>query len=337
MAIFDRLSKLLNKDKKVKVEEQKQYSSNPQTPLTKTLQDIIFDQCKESVNPNYIQEHAEKLQESMLEHLERSGVSPNFYDEVSSTDFSQSYPSRIANELNQVIVEKVTKTLQQYFPMEVFGEDIKRFYLPSLENILYSAQEQSNQVDFGQVCNKINKLIFDTQYFENIFIQQASRLDMDVDLFDIEMSAAQFEQARSKTFSFEEMKQLPEIALTNLNSNISQKRTQNETLEKKLQEANNLKLQLEEQQINLFKDRKKLRERIKQDPENIALQEELENSKQAEKNYIESIRQAKTSVESIKSEIERNNHTINYLGADLKKYSQMQQYIAKSRNGMEQI
>ncbi|MBE5757948.1 MAG: hypothetical protein E7345_03350 [Clostridiales bacterium] len=336
MALSDILNNIFNKNKKAQTAtQQPTEQTKTQQPNTKTLQDIIFDQCRENVNPNYIQEHAEEIEEKMLNHF-YGNTNFAFYEEVSTTNFEDAYPSRIARELNEELLEKVTKTLQQYFPMEIFGKNIERFYYSSLEELLYTAQEQSHEVDFGQVCDKIKKLVFETQFFENKFIQQASHNNFDIGLFDTEMSADEFEHFRAKKYSLEEMNKLPDVVINKLNKSIEQLTYENTTLQAKLQEAIEHKTKLEEEKVNLFKDRKKLREQMKE-ASTDDLQRQFEDSLEAEKNYTEMIRQAKQPVEDIRAEIEDNNRSIDKKKADIMKYTQMQQYLARSRDGMGQI
>ena len=124
MAQFDIkkiFSNIFNKNKDA------QETPQPESPKTKTLQEIIFDQCRENVNPNYIKEQSDNIYFNLIDDLRKNGTSAAFFEEVEATDFEKSYPSRIASELSKALSEKASGKLQQYFPMHLFKEDIEYF------------------------------------------------------------------------------------------------------------------------------------------------------------------------------------------------------------------
>lgn len=303
--------------------KQKLFGSRQMTPaedavIKKTLQEIIFDQSKENVNPDYVKVQAEASKNARLQALANTGMSlyDPMYLDAESLEYDTIFVDQKAKELGDKVRDKLIVSLGSYFPQGDFAEEFDGYFRPFIKTMMEEAYRQREEVDFGQVCDRITRLVQNSNYFENKFVD-AAKTGSFIDLNDDEMTAEEFTVSREKAIDPHEMAQVPAEAMRVLTE---QTKREEQRRDDSRAEADAKAIEhesLTNQKISLLKERKSIREQLKNMPDNEALLAELEESKLREAEFIDIIREAKVVAE----EAERSaNYAANRVGVDLAEY-----------------
>ena len=154
--------------------KQKLFGSRQMTPaedavIKKTLQEIIFDQSKENVNPDYVKVQAAASKNARLQALANTGMSlyDPMYLDAESLEYDTIFVDQKAQELGDKVRDKLIVSLGGYCPQGDFAEEFDGYFRPFIKTMMEEAYRQREEVDFGQVCDRITRLVQNSNYFEN--------------------------------------------------------------------------------------------------------------------------------------------------------------------------
>ena len=271
--------------------------------MEKTLGERILEGCENQPTPeSFLKARADGLIEA---------------EEMVMGQWTSSYEDVLINaknamfsDLDKKVEQKIIDTISKYMPKDVVSS-----YAHKFSRDIFSEFKEIDMQKYNveKAYNKIQNLIDNTNFFENAFLESTTQGyigDNDFLFYGITDSEAQTfatQKTDAKTIS---------VALSSFVKKLEQRifasddritRCENELLRLE----NKIK-QVDSQRIAVLKERKQIRQQLKQNPTDKTLQEKLETSKQQETTLVSQISDLSKQTKPIKQEIE-------YKTADIKR------------------
>lgn len=262
--------------------------------MEKTLGERLLEGCENQPTPEtFLKAKADMLIEG---------------EEIVTGQWTSSYEDVLENaknamfsELESEIQQKIINTISKYMPKDVVLNYAKNFSRNILEDVKNADMQQYN---LEKAYNKTKNLIDTTNFFENAFLESATQGyigDNDFLFYGITDSETQTfatEKTNAKTVSVALSSFIKKLEQRIFASDDSITRYQNELarLENKLKQVDN-------QRIAVLKERKQIRQALKQNPNDKNLHEKLEASKQQEATLVSQISTMSKDIKNFKQEI----------------------------------
>lgn len=271
--------------------------------MEKTLSERFLEGCENMATPeSFLKAEIDMLIEG---------------EEMVTGQWSSSYESVQENaknvkfsDLETQIEQKIIATVSKYMPKDQILPYAKSFSRNILEDV---KNANIHQYDLQKAYNTIQNLVYNTNFFENAFLESAHQGyigDNDFLFYGITDSeyqdfATQETNAQKVSSALTAFVKKVEQRILTVDDNIT--RYQNELIrvEDKLKKV-------DEQRIAVLKQRKQIRQGLKENPSDLKLPTALEISKQQETTLVSQISDLSKQAKALKQEI-------SYKTADIKR------------------
>lgn len=271
--------------------------------MEKSLAEIFLEGCENMATPqNFLQAKIDMLIEG--EEMV-TGQWTSSYESV-----QENAKNAMFSDLESQIEQKIIATISKYMPKDQILPYARSFSRDILENI---KNTNIHQYDLQKAYNTIQNLVYNTNFFENAFLESAHQGyigDNDFLFYGITDSeyqnfATQNIDAKKVASALTAFIKKVERRILTADDNIT--RYQNELIrvEDKLKKV-------DEQRIAVLKQRKQIRQGLKENPSDLKLPTALEISKQQEATLVSQISDLSKQAKSLKQEI-------SYKTADIKR------------------
>lgn len=286
--------------------------------MEKTLAEIILENCL-GKNEEYITEICEYL---------KNNEKYIFGDNQKLEEYKKLVPQHILSNLENRVKEKVAPILENYFPKELIDKYLFNFY----NNCFYDLyQIDLSKYDIKKVEKYILNIINNTNFFENCFLNSAQGAKFENSFLYDSMTNDIFNDLQKQEISYSVCQNVAKQAVESYYKIIKQTQEKMLEIQNSIQIKEHQKCEMEKQKKQLVKDRRKIREELKQKPGDNNLLERLTQSKEEEKVLIENYSAISKEIKKLKEDYQEADFDCKYDDVYCEHFKNMQDYC-QSKN-----
>lgn len=281
--------------------------------MEKTFAEIILKNCK-GKNEEYIRQICEYLKNNE-KHI--------FGDNQKLEEYKKLVPQHILSNLENKVKEKVAPILEVYFPKELIDKYLFGFY----NNCFYDLyQIDLSKYDIKKVEQYIENIIKNTNFFENCFLESAKSGKFENSYLYDKMSVKTYSKLQQQEISYQVCKIVAEQAIISYKEIILTTQNKIKEIENTIQQKEQQKLEMEKYKKQLVKDRRIIREQLKQDSTNIGILDKLTQSKEEEQVLIEKYSAISKEIKKLKEDLQEEDFCCKYDNVYCEHFKNMQNF-----------
>ena len=220
--------------------------------MEQTFVERLLEKCQGQTNPELIDGICEELADAE-EHV--TGY------RQALEDYQPLVTEVVKNRLENSIIRTVQPKIQKYMPKKVMDKYFNSFYKGCLEEL---KDIDLQKYDLQKIGEYINKLATETKFFENCFVESLRNPKTADAYLHEKMPDEVFKALLKRPITYTIIENVGKDAAKSYETSIDKINKKIKNLQKEQDEKQKEKDKIEQEKIKELKDRKKLREDIKQ-------------------------------------------------------------------------